>query len=171
MPHEFDKILISHKQPGFSRKLDGFLRSKLGLSHFGVGTPNRHTVEKILNEFVENESMVAELLAKYTKKFDKINLTPEQFRIAKDDLEKAHKEIDKKLLKTIRRAIEKCQEVSKRNLCRQLQTSGHKVHTNKTSRNLCTRCVCAITFDSDNVCSACASSKGRGNSRSIATKV
>jgi len=106
MPHEFDKILISHKQPGFSRKLDGFLRSKLGLSHFGVGTPNRHTVEKILNEFVENESMVAELLAKYTKKFDKINLTPEQFRIAKDDLEKAHKEIDKKLLKTIRRAIE-----------------------------------------------------------------
>jgi histidinol dehydrogenase len=106
VPHELDQILISYEQPRFQDKLDKFLNSKLGLSHFGVGSPNRHTVEEILDKFVENENRVAELLAEYTWTFDKVKLTPEQFRIRKEELEKAHKEIDKKLLKSIRQAIE-----------------------------------------------------------------
>jgi histidinol dehydrogenase len=101
MPHELDKILISSSQPNFSRKLEEFLHSKLGLSHFGVGTPNRRTVEEILDK-VENDEVVAE----YTETFDRVKLTPEQFLISKENLEKAHNEIDKKLLKTIRGAIE-----------------------------------------------------------------
>jgi len=103
MPHELDQILISHKQPDFQNRLDRLLDSKLGLSHFGVGSPNRHTVEDILDKVDKDE-----LLAEYTKTFDKVNLTPEQFRISKEDLEKAHKELKKnnpKLLASIRQVI------------------------------------------------------------------
>ncbi|MGD8787717.1 MAG: histidinol dehydrogenase [Phycisphaerales bacterium] len=101
MPHELDNILISHKQPNFQNKLQELLLSKLGLSHFGVGTPNRHTVEKILDK-VDKDEVVAE----YTNKFDNVKLTPEQFRVDKEELEKAHEEIDEKLLGSIRQAIE-----------------------------------------------------------------
>jgi len=108
VPHELDQILISHEQPDFQDRLGKFLDSKLGLSHFGVGAPNRHTVEDILDEVVKNENRVAEVLAKYTERFDKIKLTPGQFLISKEDLEKAHKELKKnnpKLLASIRQAI------------------------------------------------------------------
>jgi histidinol dehydrogenase len=104
MPHELDEILISHQQPGFSKRLEGFLHSKFGLSHFGMGDPhikNRRKVEEILDK-VENDKV----LAKYTEMFDKVKLTPEQFRVPKEDLEQAHKQIDPSLLASLRQAIE-----------------------------------------------------------------
>ncbi|MDT8299903.1 MAG: histidinol dehydrogenase [Sedimentisphaerales bacterium] len=119
MPHELDKILISYQQPDFQNKLQEFLNSKFGLSHFGMGAShidNRRIVEKILNEFVENENRVAEVLAKYTEMFDKVNLTPDQFRISKEDLEKAHKELKKnnpKLLSSIQQSIKNVRKYQK----------------------------------------------------------
>jgi histidinol dehydrogenase len=101
MPHELDKILISYDQPQFQEKLDSIFLSKAGMSHFGVGTPNRQTVEKILDDVVADEGV-----AKYTKKFDRVDLAPEQFRVPKEDLEQAHKQIDPALLTSLRTAIE-----------------------------------------------------------------
>jgi histidinol dehydrogenase len=106
MPHELDNTLTSYKQPDFQNKLRQFLHSKFGLSHFGMGAlhiKNRRKVEEILDEVDKDE-----VVSKYTKKFDDVNLTPEQFRVSKEDLEKAHKELKKnnpKLLASIRRAI------------------------------------------------------------------
>ena len=103
MPHELDQILISHEQPDFRNRLGKFLDSKLGLSHFGVGAPNRHPVEEILDEVVNDEAV-----AKYTERFDKVTLTPDQFRVSKEDLKKAHEELKKnnpKLLASIQQAI------------------------------------------------------------------
>jgi len=45
-------------------------------------------------------------VAGFTKNYDGIELKPEQFRISKEDLEKAHNEIDKGLLKSVRGAID-----------------------------------------------------------------
>jgi len=110
MPDELDKILISYKQLDFQKRLSDFYLSKLGLSHFGIGEPyikNRQKVERILKEFAYNESKADELVTKYTKIFDDVNLTPEQFRVSKKDLEAAHKEIEEnnpKLLDSIRQA-------------------------------------------------------------------
>jgi len=42
----------------------------------------------------------------FTMKFDGVKLTPAQFRVTEEELEKAHREIDSKLLKIIRRVIE-----------------------------------------------------------------
>lgn len=46
-----------------------------------------------------------EAVAEYTEKFDRIKLTPEQFRIPQRDLKKVHKDLDKKLLASLRKAI------------------------------------------------------------------
>jgi histidinol dehydrogenase len=111
MSDELDKILISYKQPDFQNKLSEFLNSKSGLSHFGRGEPhieNRQKVEKILKEFADNESKADEMVTRYTEIFDDVKLTPEQFRVSKRELEKAHKELKKnnpKLLASIRQAI------------------------------------------------------------------
>ena len=104
MPHELDKILISYEQPDFQNMLEKFLHSKFGLSHFGMGAPHikkRRKVEEILDKADKDEAV-----AEYTEKFDGVKLTPEQFRISKEQLEKAHKEIDSELLASIRQAIE-----------------------------------------------------------------
>lgn len=61
---------------------------------------NRRKVEEILDKVDKDE-----VLSKYTKRFDKVNLTPEQFRVSKEEMEKAYKETDAKLLESIRQAI------------------------------------------------------------------
>ena len=106
MPHELDNILISSSQPDFEEKLKDVFLSKAGMSHFGLGprhTENRQKVEAILRDVVENED---EAIVKYTEEFDGIKLTPKQFRVAQNDLKKAHEQISPELLNSIRCSIE-----------------------------------------------------------------
>ncbi|MGA1979918.1 MAG: histidinol dehydrogenase [Sedimentisphaerales bacterium] len=111
MPNELDNLLISYDQPDFQDRLYKFRLSKLGLSSFGIGPlhiKNRQKVEDILKEVAKDKDTADEAVAKYTWIFDKVNLTPEQFRISKEDLEKAHKELKKsnpKLLASVQQAI------------------------------------------------------------------
>jgi histidinol dehydrogenase len=96
MPHELDKILISFDQPQFQEKLDNVFLSKAGMSHFGMGPrhkENRQKVEAILRDVVE---IGDEAVVKHTKKFDYVELTPEQFRINQEDLKKTHEQISKR---------------------------------------------------------------------------
>ncbi len=122
MTDELDKILISYKQSDFQDRLFDFFLSKAGLSHFGLGPKhieNRQKVADILNEIVKHgDAAIAKFIKsedaiqrdnkvkKFTKEFDGVKLTPEQFLVSKENLEKAHKEIDPCLLKSIRQAIE-----------------------------------------------------------------
>jgi histidinol dehydrogenase len=118
MTNELDKILISYKQPNFQERLYEFRLSKLGLSSFGIGPlhrDNRRKVEEIISEVVmRGDKAVADyiypqdVVAKYTKEYDYVPLKPEEFRVSKEELKKAHTEIEKKdpeLLASIRRAI------------------------------------------------------------------
>jgi len=105
MTHKLDKILISYKQPDFQKRLFDFFLSKAGLSHFGLGPKhfeNRQKVEEIIRAVSERGD---EAVVECTEKFDEIKLTPEQFKVLPEDLEKAHKQIDPKLLKSIRQSI------------------------------------------------------------------
>ena len=106
MPHELDKILISYDQPKFQERLFRVFFSKAGMSHFGLAprhTKNRQKVEAILRDVVENGG---EAIVKYTEEFDGIKLTPKQFRIAQNDLKKAHEQVPPELLNSIRSSIE-----------------------------------------------------------------
>jgi histidinol dehydrogenase len=64
-------------------------------------------------ELAQNARMVVEqvglrgdeAVAEYTEKFDKVKLSAQQFRVPQNELQKAHKELDKKLLASLRKAI------------------------------------------------------------------
>jgi len=114
MPHELDQILISESQLDFEKRLLDFYFSKAGLAVFRLSDmwdkdgkfneESRFTqVIKILIQVMkEGDRAVAE----YTKEYDDIELSPDEFRVSKEDLKKAHDEINKELLKSIRQAIE-----------------------------------------------------------------
>jgi len=113
MTHELDSILISYDQPKFQEKLFNIYLSKAGMSHFGLGprhTKNRQKVEAILRDVIENGD---EAVIKYTKEFDGVKLTPEQFRVNQNDLKKAHEQIAPELLGSIRKSIENVKRYQK----------------------------------------------------------
>jgi len=103
MPQELDKILISHKQPDFKDKLSKLRFAVVHAARFRIDSKENEQLRDIVKEVMRRgDNAVAE----YTERYDGIKLTPEQFRVSKEDLEKAHTEINKELLKSIRQAIE-----------------------------------------------------------------
>ena len=70
---------------------------------FGVGDARSKDVIEILCKVGEEGDKA---VADFTLTFDKVKLTPGQFRISEEDLEKAHAEISEDLLKSLRQAIE-----------------------------------------------------------------
>ena len=101
MPHELDQILIYSSQPNFQDQIEALHRKLKRKARFGG--PDEVPVWKIIQNVSENGD---EAVAEYTEEFDKVKLTPEQFRVSKEDLEKAYTEISKDLLKSIQQAIE-----------------------------------------------------------------
>ena len=103
MINELDKILISYNQPDFKKRLEKLRYEIMCEAWFLVGDDRRTQVIDILKEVKKRGN---EAIVEYTKKFDRVELMPEQFTVSEEDLEKAHKEIDKDLLASIRQAIE-----------------------------------------------------------------
>ena len=102
MANELDQILFSYKQPDFNKKLT-ILRSALSEgATFNLLGNEGQTVAKIIDEVRGNGD---EAVRKYTKEYDGVDLPAEKFRVPKQQLEEAHKKVDKGLLKSIRQAI------------------------------------------------------------------
>ena len=101
MPHELDKILISSSQPDFAESSVHIREAVFKATHFDYSKEKQ--LDNILDQVAKRKDSA---VAEYTEKFDGVKLTPEQFRISKEELEKAHAEINKDLLKSIRQAIE-----------------------------------------------------------------
>ncbi|MHC4075355.1 MAG: histidinol dehydrogenase [Planctomycetota bacterium] len=104
MTSDLDKILISYKQTDFDKRLRQLHSKRIPTrarfeNYFS--DENRALVD-ILRDVTENGDKA---VAKYTKKFDKVELTPEEFCISEVELKKAHARIDKNLLASIRQAI------------------------------------------------------------------
>ncbi len=103
MPHELDQILTVEGQPGFPYKLGELRGLTMNMAIFGPHEDELQDVRKILVEVFEHRDKA---VAQYTEEFDQVKLTPEQFHVSKEELEEAHKEIDKILLLSLRQAIE-----------------------------------------------------------------
>ena len=100
---ELDKILISSSQPDFKEKLSKLRFAIVHATRFKIYSEEHKDLQNIIQGVFERKD---EAVAEYTEKFDGIKPTPEQFRISTEDLQKAHKEIDKGILASLRQAIE-----------------------------------------------------------------
>ena len=108
MPHELEQILISSFDPKWHARLREIHASVKRATYFEDGSEEDNQLNEIIRN-VRQQRGADSALVEYTNKFDKVRLTPEQFRIKKEDLEKAHKGIiknDPKLLSSIQQAIE-----------------------------------------------------------------
>jgi histidinol dehydrogenase len=108
MPDELDRILIKYSQPDFGNRFMEIRTAVVRGSHF-IGEKEQQ-LENILHEIVKRGD---EAVSEYTEKFDGVKLTPEQFRIPESELDDAHRAIDKKLLKSIRQAINNVRKYQK----------------------------------------------------------
>ena len=104
MPHELDQILISTSEADFEERMGKF-RSKMVLAarfaNYG-SRENRQVLDILRNVAERGDTAVAE----YTEKFDGIKLASDQFRIGREELDKARSEIDKDILASLRQAID-----------------------------------------------------------------
>jgi histidinol dehydrogenase len=108
--NELDKILISPSQPDFEKRFIEIRAAVAKTKVFYYGSEEDKQLNYILDEVSKRED---EAVAEFTEKFDGVKLTPQQFRVSKEDLEKAHKEIDKELLAAIRKAIKNVRKYQK----------------------------------------------------------
>ena len=103
MTNELDKILISFSQPDFDSRVRELRFAVVHATKFKIYSKEHKDLQDIIqNVFERKDKAVSE----YTEKYDGVKLTPAQFRVTEEELKKAHREIDSKLLKIIRRAIE-----------------------------------------------------------------
>lgn len=99
---ELENILISHADPSFETRLKQIPTLLSEAAHFKLGDGNLEKIQKIVYDvFQDGDKAVVE----YTEKFDNVKLTPQQFCISAEDLQKAHSEIDKSLLASVRKSI------------------------------------------------------------------
>lgn len=113
MPHELDKILIFASQTDFDEKIVEILKAIVRATMFFSDDQRFNDLEGIFQDVLANRD---EAVAKYTKKFDNVDLKPDQFHVPKEDLEKAHKGLRKdnpKLLESIQQAIKNVREYQK----------------------------------------------------------
>ena len=100
MPHELDQILISSSGADFEKKLKKFRTKMIKAARFaGYGSEENQQVVEILRNVADRGDKA---VAEYTKKFDGVRLTPEQFRVGRDELEKANRETICTSLKAVR---------------------------------------------------------------------
>ncbi len=104
MPHGLDQILMSSSQSGFEKKLRKF-RSKLMLAarFADYGSEDNQRVVEILRDVADRGDQA---VAEYTQKFDGVKLAPGEFRVSKEELAKAHRQINQDILASLRQAIE-----------------------------------------------------------------
>lgn len=102
MGNELDKILFKYDQPNFEDILGKLRFAVVHASRFRIDSRENEQLRDIVKDVMKRGD---EAVAEYTEKFDGVKLTPEQFRVSQENLEKAHKETDANLLKSLRQAI------------------------------------------------------------------
>ena len=111
MKKELRKILIPHTSANFERTLSD-LRTKIcEKATFNPRSPEGIKVAQIIEDVWDGGDKA---VAAYTWQFDKVKLSPSQFRISRQELKKAHQQIGKKLLSSIRKAIANVKKYQKK---------------------------------------------------------
>ena len=94
--------IISYKQKDFMQKLKSLRFAVVHAARFKVNSKENKNLREIIDKIVKYGD---EAIVEFTEKFDKVKLTPTQFKVSENELKKAHSEIDKKLLGSIKLAI------------------------------------------------------------------
>ena len=102
MPETLDNILISSSTPKWHQKLRELHRVLFEAMYFADDEGKHESLMRILSA-VRTRGDTA--IQEFTEKFDRVKLTPEQFRISNSDLKKAHEQIAPELLDSIQKAI------------------------------------------------------------------
>ena len=103
MTNQLDNILISYKHPDFEKRITEPRLKVILASRFTAGDERNVQLNEIFSEISKRGNVA---VAEFTEKLDGVKLTPEQFRVVKQDLEKAHKQINPELLKSLQQAID-----------------------------------------------------------------
>jgi len=108
---ELDNILIYSSEPEFHQRLNDLYKKQLEASLFKIESDEWKQVLKILREVAEegDESKRQyktsdEALIGFTESYDKVKLTFDRLAVTPKELEKAHQQIDEKLLESLRKA-------------------------------------------------------------------
>jgi histidinol dehydrogenase len=107
VPEGFDQILLSTSQSPDLMKLQR-LREKISFAGLlkGKGVQPYSKIREQVIQIVNAVQIRGDgALAEFTENYDNVKLTSKQFRITASDLQKAHEEIDKDLLASLRAAI------------------------------------------------------------------
>ena len=94
--------LINSDNPDFSKKLMEIRIALFDAAYFKRNDGNDNKLEEIFSNVFKNKDKA---IAEYTKKFDRVDLQSQDFLVKAEELKKAHKQIDKKLLKSIEKSI------------------------------------------------------------------
>ncbi len=101
MNNELDRILILSSEADFHAKFE-----RLHLATMRQAVIKADDIRGRVREIIINVGQAGdEALVEFTKRYDGIELKPQELRISKQELRKAHKEINSKLLGSIRQAI------------------------------------------------------------------
>jgi histidinol dehydrogenase len=100
-----DNILISTNSDDFKQRIEKFYVKQITAARFSISENKKEweTVLEIVRDVSENGDKA---VAKYTNDIDEVALSPAEFLITPDELKKAHYNLDKELLSSIRKAIE-----------------------------------------------------------------
>jgi histidinol dehydrogenase len=103
MDKGLDQIVISSSQPDFAENLRKLRFAIVNATRFRIDSEENKQLRAIVQNVMKRGDKA---VAEYTKEFDGVELLPKDFRISNQDLEKAHRKIDKQLLASLRVAIE-----------------------------------------------------------------
>jgi len=103
LSQELDQILISWSQADSGEKMQELRTALMNAAMFEPYSENGKLVIGIISEVaIRGDKAVADL----TERFDRIKLTPRQFKVPRKDLARAHRQMPMELLSSIRHAIE-----------------------------------------------------------------
>jgi histidinol dehydrogenase len=104
MPHELDKILICPSHSDYNKSLKKFRSKMMQAACFAdYGSEENQQVIDIIRNVAEHGDRA---VAEYTEKFDQVKLTPDEFRVSQDEMDRANQEINQDILLCLREAIE-----------------------------------------------------------------
>ncbi|MFA5291411.1 MAG: histidinol dehydrogenase [Phycisphaerae bacterium] len=111
MGKELQKILLSYTDKNFVQKLSDLRTKVCEKATFNPRSDEGKKAAEIIDKVrVDGDKAVAN----YTRQFDNVKLSPRQFRIPAQELKRAHQQIDKKLLSSIKKAIANVKKYQKK---------------------------------------------------------
>jgi len=98
----FDNILLRTTDADYAQRLE---RLKAEHSMSGFLQSRGQLIQTVRNIVADVANRGDAAVAEYTEKFDKVKLQPAEFRIPAEELKKAYEQLDRPLLKSLKKAI------------------------------------------------------------------